>query len=97
MYMNVACVLFERVLDQQGRIDSSFLFNRLLATHIIRIWISLPSEITFRLNVKMEGEKHKHLPLNSLLYTELQSMSPSAGTESPSCMQIDQNLSCSHL
>lgn len=66
MQIDVACVLFGRVLDQQGRVDSSFLFNRLLTTHTIRLWISPPSEITCRLDVKMEGKKSKqfHLPLN---------------------------------
>jgi len=57
--MDVACVLFERVFNQNRRVDSSYLFNRLLTTYTIRLWISPPSEITCRLSVKMDGVKNK--------------------------------------
>lgn len=54
-----------KVLDHQGTAGSSFLFNRLLTTHTGRLWISLPSKITCRLNVKMEGQKNKQSHFSS--------------------------------
>lgn len=51
--MDADCVLFERVSDQQGKVDGSFLFSGLLTNHIKRLWIFLSSGITCRLNVTM--------------------------------------------
>lgn len=99
--MDVACVLFGRVLDQKGRVDSSYLFNRLLTTHTISFGYLRFQKSLVGWMLKWRGGRVNNpifpSTLYSLIYTDLQSMSPSAGTEWPSCMQTNQNLGCSQI